>query len=899
MVDVEVRGTLTVNAMDAVDMVDGHGNNNNNNNNNNNGIFLPSSPSGTNNDDADFEQFENSARALQGETVAEAVAEAVAAVEAADDPAMVVTDPIFVFKEETRQRANSVSLSKAESNETSTEGVVSPEKVANISNATTADSLTLQNGRTAATPTDSNIPDGDDSRYVTPKDFELLKVIGMGAFGKVLQVKNKQSSQILAMKVISKRVLKRKSGYIENVQAERNILKRVCHPFVVKMHCSFQTKEKLFIIMDFLAGGELFLKLGKEGIFLERDAAFYLAEMILGVDHLHQLGILHRDLKPENILLGNDGHICLTDFGLAKDFGSDWNNQDGTEDQERATTICGTQEYMAPEMVANKGYGKAADYWSLGCIAYEMLSGLPPFSSKQGSKELFRKIMSEKVKMPPGSTAAACKLLKGLLNRNPDARLGAARSNMFEVGGIAGLKQAPFFAKIDWTKLENKEVPPPYALTVDHDLDVRHFHNEFTDMPLPRSVREMSKDDHQPRRVQSGTFRGFSFIQDDFVLPQRDANELELYWKSVAEEDGVSDSEVASSKGETDIELEPEPEKKKRPPRKRKKKKKDDAETASVTSSVPDLSPAPSFNGGLSAELNNHDLVQLKQHGLPSTIEPPQHQSTPSNTTTAPKSPAPCAPPPSATPSQTSTTPIKTPQRHPPKPIDQPRLAVGGSIGENRSATTPVPVQNGRTPNKLQTPHSYQPPHRRDALAKATPPSATARPGWTQGPIYATTPRTLPAPGSWAARLQTTQATPSPGGISISSTAAEPPTPKPNSNGASWSTPRQPSLVRNVSTASSNSSSGAPPSPSTDWRHHSSPQVQRAMNRSSLRNNYIDETKPASNTNVPAAWPSLNDFPAVPGMGKGGPGAPPTVPSLAPPTKNKTLQGAWANRAKS
>jgi serine/threonine protein kinase len=100
------------------------------------------------------------------------------------------------------------------------------------------------------------------------------------------------------MKVISKRLLKRKSGYIENVQAERNILKRVNHPFVVKMHCSFQTKEKLFIIMDFLAGGELFLKLGKEGIFLEKDAAFYLAEMILGVDHLHQLGILHRDLKP-------------------------------------------------------------------------------------------------------------------------------------------------------------------------------------------------------------------------------------------------------------------------------------------------------------------------------------------------------------------------------------------------------------------------------------------------------------------------------------------------------------------------------------------------------------------------------------------------------------------------
>ena len=188
--------------------------------------------------------------------------------------------------------------------------------------------------------------DGSSNRFVTPKDFELLKVIGMGAFGKVLQVRNKQSAQILAMKIISKRQLRKKSGYIENVQAERNILKRVNHPFVVKMHCSFQTREKLFILMDFLAGGEMFLRLGREGIFLEKDAAFYLAEMISGVDHLHTLGILHRDLKPENILLCNDGHICLTDFGLAKDFGTDWSDRDGSDDQERARTICGTQEYM-------------------------------------------------------------------------------------------------------------------------------------------------------------------------------------------------------------------------------------------------------------------------------------------------------------------------------------------------------------------------------------------------------------------------------------------------------------------------------------------------------------------------------------------------------------------------
>jgi p70 ribosomal S6 kinase len=255
-------------------------------------------------DDADFDAF-GSAKTLQGETVADA--QAAAAAEPAEE--LVTTSdkkpeatPDLITEESTTQDKEDEPKVDAKKHK--------------------------------------------KSLFVSPKDFELLKVIGMGAFGKVLQVKNRTSGHVLAMKVISKRLLRRKSGYIENIQAERNILTRVNHPFVVKMHCSFQTKEKLFIIMDFLAGGELFLRLGREGIFLEKDAAFYLAEIILSLDHLHSQGILHRDLKPENILLCNDGHICLTDFGLAKDFGPNWNDQDA--DGDRARTICGTQEYMAP-----------------------------------------------------------------------------------------------------------------------------------------------------------------------------------------------------------------------------------------------------------------------------------------------------------------------------------------------------------------------------------------------------------------------------------------------------------------------------------------------------------------------------------------------------------------------
>jgi serine/threonine protein kinase len=243
---------------------------------------------------------------------------------------------------------------------------------------------------------------------------------------------------------------------------------------------------------------------------------------------------------------------------------------------------------MAPEMVARKGYGRAADYWSLGCIAYEMLSGLPPFTSKQGSKDLFRKIMSERIKMPTGASAAACKLLKGLLNRNVSARLGASRGTMFEIGGVTGLKQMDFFNNIDWEKLEKMEIDPPDKLHVDNDEDLRHFHDEFTKMPLPRSVTETSMDKSHPRRCESDMFRGFSFVQHDWETPERKSEEVQRYWMHV-EEDGESLSECASSKIELNEAEETLAisEKKKRPLRKRKKKK----------AAAGALSPVPSDNG--------------------------------------------------------------------------------------------------------------------------------------------------------------------------------------------------------------------------------------------------------------------------------------------------------------
>lgn len=766
--------------------------------------------------DADFQAFTGGAQTLEGETVADA--QMAAAAEVADGNTPVIDNPSAVVATATETAA------------------------------------------TMEIPLEETPSSDPRKRFVTPKDFELLKVIGMGAFGKVLQVKNRQSGQIMAMKVMSKRLLKRKSGYIDNIHAERNILKRVRHPFVVTMHCSFQTKEKLFIVMDFLAGGELFLRLGREGIFLEKDAAFYLGEIILGMDHLHTLGILHRDLKPENILLGHDGHITLTDFGLAKDFGPDWNSDD--VDGDRANTICGTQEYMAPEMVARKGYGKAADYWSLGCIAYEMLDGLPPFSSKQGSKELFRKIMTEKVKMPPGSTAAACKLLKGLLNRNPDARLGNSRSTMFEVGGIAGLKGCAFFDKINWTLLEKKQLKPPYDLSVDSHDDLRNFHEDFTNMPLPRSVREMSDDHFKPKKIESEHFRGFSFIQNDFSLPTRKCSEVENYWKHI-EGDGESDSEVASSKNGLDTdeseELLQEPERKKRPPRKRKKKNK---VAASASGGI--VSPVPSHEGNIPS------YVAVELASTPGPLE-----STPCGAAAA-SSPATIEEEPART-SEPVARPATTVNAHetlsksqnmPQKPA--PQASATAALTSQRDTWQSVGKVSGAAGNMTprQQPQAASPwkavvPSK--PILLATPASQhTARREWNTPSRNATPqPNTKPATPSSL--------------TSVSSTRAEP-------SRSPW--------ISQTAGPSSQPPSSDMPSPSSNWRQHSSPQVKRAIHRSAIHSpsslNASDELSA-----IAPQWPSLS-------VGKASQLNASSAQNshIAATPQQPLLKGTWASRIK-
>ncbi|KAM7098052.1 ribosomal protein S6 kinase alpha-1 isoform 8-T8 [Molossus nigricans] len=212
------------------------------------------------------------------------------------------------------------------------------------------------------------------SEKADPSHFELLKVLGQGSFGKVFLVRKvtrPDSGHLYAMKVLKKATLKVRDRV--RTKMERDILADVNHPFVVKLHYAFQTEGKLYLILDFLRGGDLFTRLSKEVMFTEEDVKFYLAELALGLDHLHSLGIIYRDLKPENILLDEEGHIKLTDFGLSKE---------AIDHEKKAYSFCGTVEYMAPEVVNRQGHTHSADWWSYGVLMFEMLTGSLPFQGK-------------------------------------------------------------------------------------------------------------------------------------------------------------------------------------------------------------------------------------------------------------------------------------------------------------------------------------------------------------------------------------------------------------------------------------------------------------------------------------------------------------------------------------
>eukprot|EP01129_Flabellula_baltica_P009780 TRINITY_DN4054_c0_g1_i2.p1 TRINITY_DN4054_c0_g1~~TRINITY_DN4054_c0_g1_i2.p1 ORF type:complete len:486 (+),score=116.36 TRINITY_DN4054_c0_g1_i2:1185-2642(+) len=322
-------------------------------------------------------------------------------------------------------------------------------------------SLDSPDSRTVSTDITTTKKDPTSSKskkkdQLSLEDFELIRVVGRGAFGKVLLCKLVDTNQTYAMKCILKKSLVRHKKEIEHTLAERSVMMKLDHPFLMKLHYTFQTDDKLIYVMDYVNGGELFFHLEREGTFDMDRARFYMAELISAISYLHESDIVYRDIKTENILLNSEGHVVLTDFGLSKELG---------DADQRTGTLCGTPVYLPPEMLKKQEYGKAVDFWSVGVLLFEMLTGDVPFYNDNIQK-MFRMIVQDEVPYPDFLIGTPVQdLIDRLLQKNPEDRL----TDWDEI------KSHPFFECINWEALVRKEIPPPFVPTVSGKLDTRNI----------------------------------------------------------------------------------------------------------------------------------------------------------------------------------------------------------------------------------------------------------------------------------------------------------------------------------------------------------------------------------------------------------------------------------------
>ncbi|KAJ9641727.1 cAMP-dependent protein kinase catalytic subunit [Knufia peltigerae] len=278
----------------------------------------------------------------------------------------------------------------------------------------------------------------------TLTDFEMKRTLGTGSFGRVHLVQSKHNTRFYAIKVLKKaQVVKMKQ--IEHTNDERKMLSRVKHPFLITLWGTFQDSKNLYMVMDFIEGGELFSLLRKSQRFPNPVAKFYAAEVTLALEYLHSQNIIYRDLKPENLLLDRHGHIKITDFGFAKDV------------PDITWTLCGTPDYLAPEVVASKGYNKSVDWWSLGILIFEMLCGFTPFWDGGSPVKIYENILKGRVKYPPYIHHDAQDLLVQLITADLTKRLGNLH------GGPSEIKNHAWFAEVTWERLVKKDIDAPYV----------------------------------------------------------------------------------------------------------------------------------------------------------------------------------------------------------------------------------------------------------------------------------------------------------------------------------------------------------------------------------------------------------------------------------------------------
>lgn len=354
---------------------------------------------------------------------------------------------------------------------------------------------------------------------VSMENFALLRMLGKGAYGKVFLVRKiggRDHGEIYAMKVLRKIRVLSKPKTLEHTLAERQVLERLRGvPFFVNLYYAFQTDTKLHIVMEYVRGGELFTHLCSHGSFDVKSAKFIIAELIAAIDSLHKRKVIYRDLKLENILLDEDGHVKLTDFGLSKLL--------VPEELERANSYCGTIEYMSPEVINRPegGYSDVVDWWSMGVISFELLTGCSPFTvdgAANSSKEIAKRILTKKVPFPRNMDPLARDFIGSLLEKNVEKRLG--------YNGADEIKNHKFLQDIDWNMVANRQLKPFIVPNVTHELDVQNFAKEFTNQQPLYSPAESP--------VNGNTlFRGYSYISPSVIFSNNNVIGEELMQEDI------------------------------------------------------------------------------------------------------------------------------------------------------------------------------------------------------------------------------------------------------------------------------------------------------------------------------------------------------------------------------